>query len=455
VSAPAPPVAASGAARWVMVAGVSISLHLAAVSAMTLALAGQPQAPAAGAAGIVIRTLAPVIGTTAEPGRAQATAVTDRLRALDEATGTARDDPAATRTAAAPATPMTAQRPARARLAPVETARPDPARTDTARLAPTDPARATPLAAPDQSAASTASGRLRAEGAASAPDPAPAAAPRRLDPDSAAAPRADAAAALRAPAERAARTDRPRAAPAPVAQETERRPSRARRDGPDQRLSDRQAEAADGHGSGPDLGRAQRLLQGLHDSPCHLVIPLQGAEPGLAALGRDPARLAEAAARLTEAFPPEARPTLATYPLSAGQCPVLDFARVAGDDPKRGIALDLWRPTVSEDRPLAGTLVHDHPGTLHLLLADAAGQVHDLTGFLRPGPDGSDFLVPVTGGTAGGRGLLVAIATPVPLDSLRAPSGPRPAGRLFEALAEEMTRLGMVPDLALAAFVLD
>jgi hypothetical protein len=43
----------------------------------------------------------------------------------------------------------------------------------------------------------------------------------------------------------------------------------------------------------------------------------------------------------------------------------------------------------------------------------------------------------------------------VPLDSLRAPPGPRPAGRLFEALADEMTRLGMVPDLALAAFVLD
>jgi hypothetical protein len=97
MSAPAPLAGPSGAARWVIVAGVSVSLHLAAVSAMTLALAGQPQAPSAAAAGIVIRTLAPVIGTTAEPGRAQATAATDRLRALDEATRTARDDPAATR----------------------------------------------------------------------------------------------------------------------------------------------------------------------------------------------------------------------------------------------------------------------------------------------------------------------------------------------------------------------
>lgn len=458
MSTPAAPVPAPDAAGWVLVAGVSVALHLAAVSAMALALAGQPQAPAATGAGIVIRSLAPVIGTTAEPGRAERAPATHRLRAEDSPTGVARDDPAATRAADAPATAVTADRPERARLAPVETSRPaavSATRPDPARLAPAETARAVPQAAARQTVTATAARRrLGTEGSASAPAP-PATAPRRLDADSAAAPRSEEAAVLRAPVERAARTDRPRAAPAPLPQETERRPSRARRDGPDQRLSDRRAEAADGRATGPDLGRAQRLLQGLHDSPCHLVIPLQGAGPGLAALGRDPVRLAEAGARLAAAFPPEARPTLATHPLAPGQCPVLDFARIAGDDPTRGIALDLWRPTVSEDRPLTGTLIHDHPGDLHLLLADAAGQVHDLTGFLRPGPDGSDFLVPVTGGAGGARGLLVAIATPTPLDSLRAPPGPRPAGRVFEALAAELARLGMVPDLALAAFVLE
>lgn len=269
MSAPPPPVPVPDAAGWVLVAGVSASLHLAAASAMVLALAGQPQAPVSGTAGVVIRNLPPVTGTTA------------------------------------------------------------------------------------------------------------------------------------------------------------------------------------------DLGRAQRLLQGLHDTPCHLVIRLQGGVPGLAALGRDPGLLAEAGKRLAETFVPEARPTLATHPVASGQCPVLDFARVAGDDPMRGIELDLWRPTVSDERPLAGTLLHDHPGSLHLLLADAAGQVHDLTGFLRPGPDGSDFLVPVSGSADGGRGLLVAIATPFPLESLRAHSGPRPTGRVFESLAAELAQLGMVPDLALAAFALE
>ena len=84
MSAPPPPVPVPDAAGWVLVAGVSASLHLAAASAMVLALAGQPQAPVSGTAGIVIRNLPPVTGTTAEPGRAQHTAVTDRLRPLDD-----------------------------------------------------------------------------------------------------------------------------------------------------------------------------------------------------------------------------------------------------------------------------------------------------------------------------------------------------------------------------------
>lgn len=463
MSAPPPPVPVPDAAGWVLVAGVSASLHLAAASAMVLALAGQPQAPVSGTAGIVIRNLPPVTGTTAEPGRAQHTAVTDRLRPLDDPAEAARAEAAEARIAAAPTGPVATDRPAHARLAPIETMPPEPEASRGAPVpaTPDDPARLAPLGnlrkVPQAISAERASARLepRSPAIRQAAPAAVAATPRRLEPDGAAVPRNEEAAALRAPVERAARTDQPSAAPAPLPREPERRPSRARRDGPDQRLSDRQAEAADRRASGPDLGRAQRLLQGLHDTPCHLVIRLQGGVPGLAALGRDPGLLAEAGKRLAETFVPEARPTLATHPVASGQCPVLDFARVAGDDPMRGIELDLWRPTVSDERPLAGTLLHDHPGSLHLLLADAAGQVHDLTGFLRPGPDGSDFLVPVSGSADGGRGLLVAIATPFPLESLRAHSGPRPTGRVFESLAAELAQLGMVPDLALAAFALE
>jgi hypothetical protein len=234
------------------------------------------------------------------------------------------------------------------------------------------------------------------------------------------------------------------------------RRSRARRDGPDQRLSDRRAAPAQGAGT-VALEQMRTVLADLHDAPCHLVLPLPEGMTGFAAIGSDPTRLDAAGARLDRAFGREARPVLATHAVTEGQCAAVDFVRASRDDPRRGLGLDLWRPVASESRPLTGTLLHGATGALHLLLIDSAGQAHDLGGFLRPVPDGSHFSVPMSGAGASGdaRQLLLAIAAPVPLDTLPPAAAPVAAGPLLADLGQELARLGLVPDLALAAFVFE
>jgi len=260
-----------------------------------------------------------------------------------------------------------------------------------------------------------------------------------------------------APETRAGRTpERRRAAAVAPPPEPAPRRSRARRAGPDRRLSDRQAAPARDAGT-VVLEQMRTVLADLHGAPCHLVLPLPEGMPGFAAIGADPARLAAAGARLDRAFGRDTRPVLATHAVAGGQCAAVDFVHASRDDPRRGLGLDLWRPAAGEDRPLTGTLLHGATGALHLLLIDSAGQVHDLGDFLRPVPDGSHFSIPMSAAGAAGeaRQLLLAIATPTPLQTLPLAAAPVAAGPFFADLGQELERLGMVPDLALAAFVLE
>ncbi|MFB9151290.1 hypothetical protein [Roseovarius ramblicola] len=515
MSAAAPPVPVPGAAGWILAAGAALSLHVAAGAALVLALAAPPQAPAAAHGGVVIRNITAVTATAPRAGRARAapvearradTAPGDRLAALDEAvprraaeapartaalapgrTAGAQDTPR--RLAPAAAAPRATGEPAPRRVAPGAQDRQEAAQAAPRRVAPgardrqeatqAAPRRVAPATqdrqeaaqeiaprrvaqeTPEDAGAAAAVRRLSAGGArraatdAARPAPPgdtvrPQAAPQRTPQ------RALQRAPQHAPETRAGRTpERSRSAIAPPPEPAPRR-SRARRAGPDRRLSDRQAAPARDAGA-VALEQIRTVLADLHGAPCHLVLPLPEGMPGFAAIGADPARLAAAAARLDRAFGRETRPVLATHAVAGGQCAAVDFVRASRDDPRRGLGLDLWRPAAGEGRPLTGTLLHGAAGALSLLLIDSAGRVHDLGGFLRPVPDGSHFSIPMSGAGAAGeaRQLLLAIATPVPLQTLPPAASPTAAAPLFADLAQELERLGLVADLALAAFVLE
>ena len=104
------------------------------------------------------------------------------------------------------------------------------------------------------------------------------------------------------------------------------------------------------------------LLSDLHGAPCHMVLPLPEGLSGFAAIGTDRARLAAAGPRLDAGLAGAARPVLATHPVTAEQCPAIDFAAASRDDPRRGLALDLWRSVASAGQPLTGTLLHEGAG---------------------------------------------------------------------------------------------
>lgn len=527
---------APGPAGWIVAAGVSVSLHILAVTGLVLGLLGQPQAPAASGTGLVIRTLPPVTGsapTLSRPDLARPAArqgdspARDRLTALEE-------DPAApapeaprtraARVAAGPAmrptdirraTPM--MRPTAERPTVVPTMRPTAMRpTEILRTAVSTARPTAPSSRPDTVPARRVvpMQASRAEPVPDPPGPVPAArdlAPRRLAPREVparaervrvVAPRADSRpetrpetqpehseaprpvarrlapaaqdmptpppASILAPTRRLATATRPRRQSAAVPQDTRDPASRARRDGPDRRLSDRQAApisgpaAADGATAGAGIAAALGALRSLAGTPCHTAQPLTraGAAPAIAVFGSDRGRLAEArglgdAPAGTAGGNGAGRFDMASRPVTQAQCPALDFIRGAGDDPTDGISLDLWSPVAGDRQPLTGVIGHDGPPALHLLLIDTAGQVHDLQRFLSPVPEGSQFSVPMTGaGDAGDHHqLLLAIAAPA---ALSLPDAETPqAGPFFEALQEALARRGITPDLALAGFVFE
>jgi len=552
---------APGPAGWIVAAGLSVSLHILAVTGLVLGLLGQPQAPAASGTGLVIRTLPPATGSAptlsrpdlARPAARQADSpARDRLTALEEGPATPAPEvprtraarlaagpaarpadirrappamrPTATRPTQVPTMRPTAMRPTETRPTAVPTMRPaaSSSRPETAparRVVPVQadprvPVRDSPASAqaaddpaPRSLAPSEAPARaerLRAEasradsyadsGTEARPDPPGAIRParseparraqpeaaRRLSPAARTAPTriteatqatrpAPPPASILAPTRRLATATRPRRGSAPVPQDTRDPASRARRDGPDRRLSDRRAAPAvpDDASAGPGIAAALGALQSLTGTPCHTAQPLTraGAAPAIAVFGSDRGRLAEArrngeAPGGTADRPDSDWPDMAARPVTQAQCPALDFIRGAGDDPTDGISLDLWSPTAGDRQPLAGVVVHDGPVTLHLLLIDTAGQVHDLRRFLYPVPDGSQFSVPMTGaGDAGDHHqLLLAIAAPaaLPLPDGRASQGRTfRAGPFFETLQDTLARQGITPDLALAGFVFD
>ena len=587
---PPAPAPVPGAAGWIVAAGVSVSLHILALTGLLL---GQPQAPAASSTGLVIKTLPPVTGSAptlsrpdlARPaGRAADSPARDRLTALEKdqaslsaqapetrashtqaprdraarvaAAPVARGSeirrvapstrPTATRPRQVPTTRPTEMRPTETEPVAVPAMRPTApsSRPDTAparRVIPVEPRPPAPV--PDTAGAAQAARDLAPRRLAPAEAPAraervrmaaprterlpeslpetrpdrpegtrpersdatpraarrlaPAEAPDRAEPARMAATRAESRAETRpetlpehseaprlaarrlapaaadrptpppasilAPTQRLATATRPRRQSAPAPQDTRDPASRARRDGPDRRLSDRQAApaTADEAAARSAIAAALDALRSLAGTPCHTAQPLTwaGAAPAIAVFGPDRARLAEARqpdpARSDAGRPDPDWPDTASRPVTQAQCPALDFIRGAGDDPTEGISLDLWSPTAGDRQPLTGVIGHDGPPALHLLLIDTSGQVHDLQGFLYPVPDGSQFSVPMTGaGDAGDHHqLLLAIAAPaaLPLPEARTP----PAGPFFETLQATLARQGITPDLALAGFVFD
>ena len=559
---------AQGAASWILAAGLSLSLHMAAATLLVVGLPGAPETPSSPGTGIIVRNMAPEVGTRAAAAtRPAAESATRRQAGSEPAERVAPQAPADSVTDTAEPrtrqdgvterpdqTRLSAQAPRRVGSSTGGGLRPDPVSAGTvASLAASVATANGPIARVPAGAGAPVLAQRTAP--SQRPDPAPAqvlepaqvptedlgktqdpaqltharaasvgTAPVTTAPDTTAAGRTGAI----APARRAPETTRPTAAvpatgPAPsrrvtpqrqaraetpphqatapstatdrVAQvpreglptettapqnrvttavretttpdrrtrtppqETEDPATRATRDGPNRRLSDRSAAPLDepaAAGRTPAeraFARAIGTARAIFAVPCRLIRPERGPEGQrqIALYSPEPDDLARLSARLDQATAPP--PGLVQHSTTRAQCAALDYVRDMADDPFTGVDLHLQHASVGADRPLAGSVLHPLGQGIGLFLLDPAGRVYDLADFVETTPGFSRFSVPLRrkGGAMDGALLLLAIASPG-LEKLQVRARETPRATSFFAAAR---RINGNVDLSMAGIVLD
>ncbi|MCC5984970.1 MAG: hypothetical protein JJU42_11450, partial [Rhodobacteraceae bacterium] len=147
-------------------------------------------------------------------------------------------------------------------------------------------------------------------------------------------------------------------------------------------------------------------------------------------------------------------PGMVMRPITEGQCETLDFVRRAPDYPAYNLYFTLENREIASGTQLTGRVHNSFGRQVHLLLIDNSGRVHRLDTFLQFAGGTASFQIPMTlqGSPVDTFQLLLALAVPAWLDSVRALSGAADAQAFFAALNSEMDERGVAPDISLIAF---
>lgn len=127
--------------------------------------------------------------------------------------------------------------------------------------------------------------------------------------------------------------------------------------------------------------------------------------------------------------------------VSPAQCPAIRFLSQLGADPARAPRINVDAVEVRSGDVLNGSIDNVANRVVELLLVGADGTVRNLSYLLKPGTDSLSFAIPVQRGEdKAGPQLLMAVATPRVLDSLRQPR-PTAADVFFlQAVSEAQRR---------------
>jgi Protein kinase domain len=123
------------------------------------------------------------------------------------------------------------------------------------------------------------------------------------------------------------------------------------------------------------------------------------------------------------------------------QCPAITFLGEHGSGPARTPRINLNAIEVKNGETLSGTIENFANRVVELLLVSDSGEVQNLSYLLKPGIDSLSFSIGMQRGGGGGDGpqLVMAVATPQVLDSLRQPK-PTPADTFFFQAVSEAQR---------------
>jgi serine/threonine-protein kinase len=126
--------------------------------------------------------------------------------------------------------------------------------------------------------------------------------------------------------------------------------------------------------------------------------------------------------------------------VTQAQCPAIKFLGEHTGSPARTPRINLSSIEVRNGETLSGTIENFANRVVELLLVSDSGEVQNLSYLLKPGIDSLSFSIPMQRGSGGdGPQLVMAVATPQVLDSLRQPK-PTAADTFFLQAVSEAQR---------------
>jgi serine/threonine-protein kinase len=126
--------------------------------------------------------------------------------------------------------------------------------------------------------------------------------------------------------------------------------------------------------------------------------------------------------------------------VTQAQCPAIKFLSQFGGNQARAPRINLDSVEVKNGETLNGTIENFANRVVELLLVSDSGEVQSLSYLLKPGTDSLSFSIGMQRSSAGeGPQLVMAVATPQVLDSLRRPK-PMAADTFFLQAASDAQR---------------
>jgi hypothetical protein len=125
--------------------------------------------------------------------------------------------------------------------------------------------------------------------------------------------------------------------------------------------------------------------------------------------------------------------------VTQAQCPAIKFLGEHTGSPARTPRINLSSIEVKNGETLSGTIENFANRVVELLLVSDTGQVQNLSYLLKPGIDSLSFSIGMQRGGGDGPQLVMAVATPQVLDSLRQPK-PTAADTFFLQAVSEAQR---------------
>jgi serine/threonine-protein kinase len=187
-------------------------------------------------------------------------------------------------------------------------------------------------------------------------------------------------------------------------------------------------------------GRVRRYVEQYNGGDCFFILPvaLSANAAVIEGFGASTAPFET----LDRAFKRELgfEASIGVRQVTQAQCPAIKFLGQLGSNQARAPRINLAAVDVKNGETLSGTIENFANRVVELLLVSDSGEVRNLSYLLKPGTDSLSFSIAIQrNGSGSGPQLVMAVATPQVLDSLRQPR-PMAADTFFLQAVSEAQR---------------